>query len=167
MTVAEFVLNLERDIAVASTPGKKIETIAASLGSAFGVAGEEVALFTFDSSREVLVFVWPQSLKSVGSIPMNAHRCLVTKTAAESCGGLDNSFASTPHLYMFEHFLANKEKRIPIQKIMSVPVMIDEQLKGVIQIAKKGMDRDSAGADFTAKDLESLTAFSAVIAKHL
>lgn len=167
MTIEEFRVNLEQEIAVASSPLKKIETVATLLGRAFGVGIDEVAIFAFDSSREVLVFIWPNSLKSVGSIPLNAHRCLVAKTAVEKRGGLDNSFASTPHLYMFEHFLSEKAKRVPIQKIMSAPVMDDGQLKGVVQVAKKGADRDSAGADFTTSDLESLAAVTALIAAHL
>lgn len=167
MNAEEFRLNFEREIAVASSPVNKIETIAAALANAFGVGTDEVAIFSFDSSREVLVFIWPQSLKSVGSIPLNAHRCLVAKTAVEARSGLDNSFASTPHLYMFEHFLSEKVKRVPIQKIMSVSVMDGEQLKGVIQIARKGADRDSAGPDFTNTDLESLVAFASVIARYL
>lgn len=167
MNIEDFRLNFEREIAAASSPMNKIEIVAASLGRFFGVGVDEIAIFAFDSSREVLVFVWPHSLKSVGSIPLNAHRCLVAKTAVEKRGVLDNSFASTPHLYMFEHFLSEKAKRVPIQKIMSAPVMADGQLKGVLQIAKKGAERDSAGADFTTKDLEALTAVTALIAGYL
>jgi hypothetical protein len=167
MNVEEFRLKIACEIDMAAPPMKKIEAIAALLASAFGVASDEVAIFSFDSSREVLVFVWPHSLKSIGSIPLNAHRCVVAKTAVEARGGLDNSFASTPHLYMFEHFLSEKEKRVPIQKIMSVPMMANEQLKGVVQIARKGADRDSAGADFTTADLELLTAAAGLLAGYI
>jgi hypothetical protein len=166
MKVEVFRQSFEKEIAEAASPVKRVETIAASLGNAFAVGNDEIALFAYDSNREVLVFVWPHSLKSVGSIPLNAHRCLVAKTAVERQAGLDNRFASTPHLYMFEHFLADKEKRIPIQKIMSVPVMHGEQLKGVVQVAKKGADRDSAGVDFSAMDLQSLTEFVGIIARY-
>lgn len=167
MDIAEFTQNFNKSVAGAKSPLAKVEMIAESLGTAFGVGRDEVAIFSFDKSREILVFIWPHSLKSIGSIPLNAHRCLVATTAVEQKGGLDNSFASTPHLYMFEHFLSEKVKRVPIQKIMSVPVMINNTLKGVIQIARKGSDRDSAGADFTNADLESLSTVAAIIGNYL
>lgn len=167
MNFEEFAVSFKKSVAAASTPIEKLEVIAGSLGAVFGVSSDEVAIFSLDESREVLVFVWPHSLKGIGSIPLNAHRCLVTKTAMENKGGLDNSFASTPHLYMFEHFLSAKEARVPIQKIMSVPVMSGDHLKGVVQIARKGFDRDSAGVDFTTADLSLLTAMTDLFADYL
>jgi len=167
MNSEEFRVTFGKSIAAASTPIQKYEVIATLIATAFSIREDEVALFSYDVSREVLVFVWPKSLKSVGSIPLNAHRCLVSKTAVEKKGVLDNSFASTPHLYMFEHFLSDKGKRIPIQKIMSVPVMTGDQLKGVVQTARKGPDRDSSGADFTSADLALLTFISGLIGEYL
>ncbi len=167
MNLEQFAQDFNKSVAEAKSPMERVEIIAGSLGAAFGAGSDEVAIFSFDKSREMLVFIWPHSLKSVGSIPMNAHRCLVAKTAIEKRGGLDNSFVSTPHLYMFEHFLSEKEKRVPIQKIMSVPVMSGDNLKGVVQIARKGPDRENAGADFTTSDLAFLTAIAGVIADYL
>jgi GAF domain-containing protein len=167
MNAEEFRETFEKMIAATSSPMQKYEVIVALLASAFHIKNDEVAIFSYDSSREVLVFVWPQSLKSVGSIPLNAHRCLVSKTAVEKKGVLDNSFASTPHLYMFEHFLSEKAKRVPIQKIMSVPVIREDQLKGVVQVARKGADRDSSGADFSSIDLALLTSISGLIGECL
>lgn len=166
MNIEELKLDFERNVAGASSPAKRVETIALSLADVFGVSKDEVAVFSFDSDREVLVFIWPHSLKSVGSIPLNAHRCLVARTAVAGRAELDNSFASTPHLYMFEHFLSEKAQRLPIQKIMSVPVMHGGQLKGVVQVARKGADRESAAPDFTDKDLAKLTEFVAALARY-
>lgn len=167
MNLEEFRMSFEKEIVSAITPSQKLAVIVASLGTAFCVGIDEIAIFAYDRDRDVLVFVWPESLKAVGSIPLNAHRCLVAKTAAERQGHLDNSFASTPHLYMFEHFLADKKKRVPIQRIMSAPVMRNGQLASVVQVARKGADRDSAGADFTARDLELLTAYLEIVARYL
>ncbi|NVN98509.1 MAG: GAF domain-containing protein [Geobacteraceae bacterium] len=167
MNYEQFALNFNRTIVDAVSPLEIVEAVAASLGEAFTVGRDEVAIFSFDKVREVLVFIWPHSLKSIGSIPLNAHRCLVSKTAMEKSGSLDNSFASTPHLYMFEHFLTDKEKRVPIQKIMSVPIMGGSNLKGVVQVARKGLDRDSSGADFSAADLELLTYAAMTVADYL
>lgn len=167
MNMEEFRNRFASAIASAKSPMERFELIAKVFGEYFGVKSDEVAIFSLDRDREVLVFVWPGSLKSVGSIPLNAHRCLVSKTAVETKASIDNTFATTPHLYMFEHFLANKETRIPIQKIMSVPVLDSNQLKGVVQVARKGVDRESAGEDFKPADLEALTGFAGIIAPYI
>ncbi len=166
MNIEDFCTGLESRIAAASSPKMRIEIIAEALSELFRVKLDEVAIFSLDKSRDVLVFVWPDSLKSVGSIPLSAHRCLVTETALDNKCVLDNSFASTPHLYMFEHFLTDKTKRIPIQKIMSSPINDGVTLKGVIQIARKGESRDTSGEDFQSIDIENLSSVAAVISRH-
>ena len=60
-----------------------------------------------------------------------------------------------------EYFLADKEKRVPIQEIMSVPVMQGEKMKGVVQIATNCADHDNASADFSVVDLDLLTDLTA------
>lgn len=167
MEFEEFREVFEKAISDVSSPIQKYKVIAATIGTAFNVRDDEIAIFSYDSSREMLVFVWPQSLVRVGSIPLNAHRCLVSKTAIEKKAVLDNNFASTPHLYMFEHFLSDKAMRVPIQKIISVPVVKDNQVRGVVQIARKGQDRDSSGADFSSADLALLGKVSEIIAGYL
>jgi hypothetical protein len=167
MSFAEFRAGFAASLAAAPSPLDRYELIAARVGEYFGVTMDEVALFSYDHDREVLVFIWPKSLKTVGSIPLIAHKCLVSKTAVEKRAVLDNSFATSPHLYMFEHFLSDRAKRIPIQKIMSVPIMDATGLKGVIQVARKGADRQGAGADFTAGNLQDLGGFASLIAAYL
>lgn len=163
MDFAEFSGKFASSITVAATPIERYELIGSQLGEYFGVRGDEVSIFSFDKSRDTLVFIWPRSLKTVGSIPLNAHKSMVSKTAVEKRASLDNSFATTPHLHMFEQFLSDKDKRVPIQKIMSAPVLDSDEVKGVIQIARKGVDRQSAGADFTDSDLHDLCGFAAIL----
>lgn len=167
MDLDQFKDQFNTSIVDAKSPKERVELIVALLCTAFGAGKDEVALFSFDKSREVLVFIWPKSLNTIGSIPLNAHRCLVSKTAVEQKGGLDNRFSSTPHLHMFEHFLSEKDKRIPIQKIMSAPILSGGILKGVVQIARKGQDRESSGADFNNSDLEFLSATTELFAGYL
>jgi GAF domain-containing protein len=167
MDFATFSGRFASSIAAAATPIERYELIATHLGEYFGVKGDEVSLFSFDPSRDTLVFIWPRSLKTVGSIPLNAHKCMVSKTAVEQQARLDNAFATTPHLHMFEHFLSDKVKRIPIQKIMSAPVLGSGGLKGVVQVARKGPDRQSAGADFTDGNLHDLCDFAAMLGDYL
>lgn len=167
MSFAEVSGNFASSMAAAASPIARYELVARTLGGYFGVNVDEISLFSYDQSRDMLVFIWPKSLKSVGSIPLTAHNCLVSKTALEKQAALDNAFASSPHLYMFEHFLADKAKRVPIQKIMSAPVLDSAGLRGVIQVARKGTDRQAAGADFTKENLHDLCGFAALLADYL
>lgn len=125
------------------------------------------SLFPLDNNRMMLIFTWPEGLKIIGNIPYDANNCLVARTASTGQASIDNTFASTPHLFIYEHFISDTSKPLPIQKIMSAPVMSGSELKGVIQIARKGVDLESAGPDFTEKNLEDLSAVAALIAGYL
>jgi hypothetical protein len=48
---------------------------------------------------------------------------------------------------------------------MSCPITAGEALKGVIQIARKGQTRESAGNDFTSSDMELLSRAAAIIGR--
>lgn len=167
MSLSDSAEKFAKLVAEAPSPVKKLEVIAGVLARTFKVDVSEIGIFTFDADREMLVFVWPVSGHAIGSIPLNAHKCLATKTALEKTGEFNNSFASTPHLAMFESFIPGKENRVPIQKILSVPIMKGDRLRGVIQISRKGPDRESAGPDFTRADLNHMSTVAAILADHL
>jgi len=102
-------------------------------------------------------------MNNAGHIPLNAVNSLVARTANELVTTLDNSFAKSRHLYIFEFMLAEKSDRIPVQKIMSVPVITDGAAKGVIQVVRKGASQLDAGDDFSEQNLADLVR----IASHL
>jgi hypothetical protein len=80
---------------------------------------------------------------------------------------LNNTFVSTPHLFIFEHFLSDKAERVPIQKIMSVPVFDNGLLKGVVQVTRKGVSREDAGPDFSSDNLKDLATIVKVVTRYL
>jgi hypothetical protein len=48
-------------------------------------------------------------------------------------------------------------EQMPIQKIMSVPVVrTGGEVMGVVQVSRKGLDASGSGADFTSEDLKQL-----------
>lgn len=54
---------------------------------------------------------------------------------------------------------------MPIQKLMSVPVLDKKrEVRGVIQISRKGFDLASAGPDLSSEDLKLLEQAAAVVA---
>ena len=105
------------------------------------------------------------SMRSSGAIPFSANRSLVATTASERRGIMSNGFASTPHLFVFESY--GREKNPPIQKIMSVPMLDGDQLKGVIQVCRKGEDGEASLKNFTEPELAALSEMAKVIGRYL
>jgi hypothetical protein len=167
MTVEEFCTDLDARLAPIDAPGEVRAAAARAIGGFFGVGEEEVAFFTFDRERNALVFVWPPSLKTVGCIPLSARNCLAVDTALVNRSVLDNSFATTRHLYIYEHFLVGREERVPIQKIMSAAMAQGDDIRGIVQVGRKGETKEGAGPDFTIDDLRALTVIASTLARRL
>lgn len=163
MTIEEFCTQLTARLAAAPEPAACLELAAREIGGFFGVQPHEVAFFTVDARQSRILFRWPHNL-STGHIPLRAVNSLVAKTANERCSTIDNAFATSRHLFMFEHLLAEKEERVPMQKVMSVPVVAGDEVRGVIQLTRKGATPAEAGADFTPADLTALEQIAAVAA---
>lgn len=167
MGFAKFCDRFAASLAAVATPRERYDLVAICMGEYFGVHVDEVSLFSFDKDRMALVFIGDIASKIAGNIPLDAKNCLVSRTAVTRKGSIDNDFSSTPHLHAFEYLISDTSKRIPIRKIMSAPVMNAAGLKGVIEIARKGVTLESAGADFTDKDLEDLAVFATLLADYL
>ena len=58
-----------------------------------------------------------------------------------------------------------RQEQMPIQKIMSVPVVHSGNVMGVVQISRKGLDASLAGADFTGDDLKQLEQAAEILAR--
>jgi GAF domain-containing protein len=143
----------------------KMEASVNALCSIFTVARNEVAIFGLDPALDSFSFLWPLEMRSSGSIPFSANRSLVSTTAGERRCFMNNSFSSTPHLFVFEAY--GKERTAPIQKIMSVPMLKGDELTGVIQVCRKGEDSDTSLKSFTERELTALGEIAKVIGRHL
>lgn len=133
----------------------------------FSVRPFEVALFGYDSDEAMLSFIWPPELKQAGTIPLNAHNSLVAMTATTKSGSINNSFATTAHLRVFESVRQKGDDLTPIQKIISVPMINKGILIGVIQINRRGETVESTGPDFTDAQLKILSELAIILAAHI
>jgi hypothetical protein len=145
----------------------KLALAAQTMWQGFHVKHDEVAIFLYDKNNETLNFIWPPALRTAGFVPVSAHHSMVAKTAREKKAFLDNNFASTPHVNIFEHFRIENSGKVPIQKIMSAPMLVGDDLKGVIQVSRKGENRETAGDDFSADQLAALSRLASLIGSHL
>jgi GAF domain len=132
----------------------------------FSVQAHEVAIFVLTPDERFLRFIIPEKLQLVGQIPMTSTNALSARTAREKRGEVINHFSVVPHSSVFEAvpIFDDEQRGDPIQKIMSVPMMLDKKVIGVVQVSRKGKTAAEAGADFTHSQLRELKTMADVLA---
>ena len=145
------------------------DKVCLKLAQVLHVRRSEVALLRLEKNS--LRFVFPPELRSAGVLPLTGT-AVAARTAATRSPLLSNTFMRVRHVSLFEAVKlgAGEEDRsqeqMPIQKIMSVPVMHSGgNVMGVVQISRKGMDASLAGADFTGDDLKQLEHVAEILAR--
>jgi len=150
--------SLEYVLGQARTP----EKFCAALAKMFGVRPKEVALMRLEHG--LLKFLFPEQLKTAGSIPVSSSSSVAAHTASSKKTELFNTFTKVRHARVFETVkLSGPEEEgadrehTAIQKLMSAAVLTPERkVLGVIQVSRKGFDLSSAGPDFTTSDVQQL-----------
>jgi len=138
--------------------------VAGAIAKNFKVKPEEVAILRVTGGKHV-EFIVPAKLAQMGSIPMTSTNSLAVRTARDRRPETINNFGVAQHPTVFEAVkLARGETSEPIQKIISVPILVGGASAGVIQVSRKGKNPGSAGPDFTPKDLEELNQVAAALA---
>ncbi|HXE74683.1 MAG TPA: GAF domain-containing protein [Candidatus Xenobia bacterium] len=139
--------------------------VAGAIAKNFKVKPEEVAILRVTGGGKHMEFIVPARLAQVGSIPMTSTNSLAVRTARDKRAEAINNFGAAQHPTVFEAVrLAKGESSEPIQKIISVPILVGGHSAGVIQVSRKGKNPASAGPDFTQKDVEELTQVAAALA---
>jgi hypothetical protein len=165
MSVETFCARLAGLLAATTVSEQRLEIVASEIGAFFEVRAHEVGLFSVKEKQHKIEFLWPRGLPSNSHIPLEAVNSLVAKTAKKRESYIDNAFAKSRHLFLFEHFLADKSERISVQKVMSVPVLSGDGIKGVVQLVRKGESLEEAGADFTDTNLVELQCIAGTLGK--
>lgn len=143
------------------------ERACVKLARILGVHGHEVALLRREKNS--LRFVFPPELRAAGAVPLSGS-AVAARTAATRSSLLSNSFPRVRHVSLFESVKLGavedeSAQQMPIQKIMSVPVVNSEgKVLGVVQVSKKGPDVSLAGSDFTRDDLMQLEKAAQILA---
>src|SRR5213082_447843 len=154
---------------------KNAERISGERSKTFNVELDEVGILKLE--KQHLIFVYPQKLATVGSIPLNTVGSVAARTANTKRAEAINSFAQTKHVSVFEAVeLGGKHSQLSptgeskkeihaIQKLMSAPVIGAEGVVGVIEVCRKGSSAPAAGPDFGPPDLQKLVAIAGSLAK--
>jgi len=170
MKIEDYCRNFEQQLSSLEDAEARIECAAQFLHKAFKVQAHEVAIFSFDPQQELFYFCWPTKLRTSGFVPLSTSDSLLARTGREKKALINNYFARTSHASVFECVKLDDDPASalhPIQKIMSVPLFADKQLKGVIQVSRKGENLSAAGRDFTPSELQALSAIGQVLVKFL
>lgn len=141
--------------------------VAKALSRVFGVDPDEVAILALNPKDKTLQFVIPEKLAIVGTIPLTSNAALASRTVRDRRPELVNNFSTSRHATVFEGVPLGRDPAELIQKIMSAPILDGAQVRGVVQISRKGRSATSAGSDFTQKDLHALAALSPTLERFL
>jgi hypothetical protein len=142
--------------------------LAAQVSNGFKARKEEVAILRLSADAKVLSFIFPIRLSFIGAIPITTTHSLAAKTIREKRGEIVNNFANYKHPTVFEAVdLSDDEKAVPIQKIMSSPMIVEGKVVGVIQISRKARPGEPVGLDFTHADLAQLSSVGSVLGQYL
>ncbi|HUJ29840.1 MAG TPA: GAF domain-containing protein [Candidatus Acidoferrum sp.] len=136
------------------------------IGRNFAVQPHEVAILGLATDERFLHFIVPESLRAVGQIPLSSTNSLAARTVREKRAEIVNHFSVVPHASVFEAVPIPPEllRGDPIQKIMSMPVMHEKRVVGVIQVSRKGSTAAEAGPDFTHPQLRELKTIADALA---
>jgi len=171
-TPAQPFAQLAKDCEAEGLTSANAEKIGLELAKAFNVRSDEVGILRLNGGD--LVFSYPAKLQTVGRIPLNTKNSVAVRTVKTRRPEIMNHFANVKHTTIFEAVQLS-DQRIQsgesensrsyiIQKLMSAPVVNGSDVKGVIQISRKGSTLQAAGADFTQADLQRLVACANAVA---
>jgi hypothetical protein len=145
-----------------------LNRLAAQIAMAFKAKKEEVAILRLSADGKVLSFLFPTKLAKIGAIPLTTAHSLAAKNIRDKRGEIVNNFSVYKHPTVFESVdLSEQEKAVPIQKIVSAPMMTEGKVVGVIQISRKGKPGEPVGPDFTPRDLAELSTAGSILGKYV
>ncbi len=168
--LALVVAKLVDEMRKAGTPptDEGLNRLAAQISNGFKATKDEVAILRLSADAKMLNFLFPIKLSVIGAIPITITHSLAAKSIREKRGEIVNNFPNYKHPTVFEAVdLSDEVKAMPIQKIMSSPMIAQGKVVGVIQISRKARPGEPVGPDFTHADLAQLATVGSILGKYL
>lgn len=123
------------------------------------VKQDEVAILLLTSTESTLKFIWPPPLfDSNAALPATYQSAFASSVLKTMKGKVDNKVAESRHLKFFENVKGLETSGLSIQKMIGVPLILNEKCIGVLEVSRKGRTAESAGPNFTAEDGQKLVA---------
>jgi hypothetical protein len=142
------------------------ERVVKAASHLFGCRQDEVGILLLSSDGRHLRFVAPRQFAELGSIPLTKRDSIAVGVFARRAGDVINNVPLVKHVSFFES-IKLRDRPVPIQKMVTAPLVVRGQPVGVAEISRKGDTARDAGPDFTAADLEKAQEFFDAVAPLL
>jgi hypothetical protein len=142
------------------------ERIVKCVASAFGAKADEVAILLLTSDARHLRFIAPRRFLDLGTIPVTKRDSIAVGVFNRRVGEAMNNVPTVRHVAFFET-VKIKDRAVPIQKMVTVPILDGAEAVGVAQISRKGETPLVAGPDFTPSDVRRAQELFALLASRL
>jgi hypothetical protein len=166
ITELEGLLDQLEKEAVPLTPAA-LEKVAVAIAKLTGVESDEVAILELRNGSKALTFVLPEKLRAVGNIPLTSANSLAARTARERRSDIVNNFAQSRHASVFEGVPLGRRQGVCIQRLISAPIIREDEVLGVAQISRKGETSQDGGPDFNPGDLKTLRGLNDLLVRFL
>jgi hypothetical protein len=128
------------------------ERVAKHACGVFGCRSDEVALLVLTADQRHLRFAAPRKLTDLGSIPLTKRDSIAVGVFLRGAGEAHNNVPLVRHVAFFES-VKLRDRALPIQKMVTVPIVDGKEAFGVAQISRKGENQGEAGPDFSPADV--------------
>jgi len=130
------------------------ERIVKSVSIEFGAKNDEVAILVLTSDQMHLRFAAPRKFADLGTIPISKRDSIAVNVLARKAGEAMNNVPMVRHVSFFESVKIRDRPAVPIQKMITVPILLRGEVVGVAQVSRKGDSAAEAGPDFTQSDVD-------------
>jgi hypothetical protein len=128
------------------------DRVVKTISGLFGTRADEVAVLLLTSDGRHLRFIAPRPFIDLGTIPITKRDSIAVSVLSKKAGEAMNNVPLVRHVAFFETVKV-KERAAPIQKMITVPIMLAGAPVGVAQISRKGESPAAAGPDFNPGDV--------------
>jgi hypothetical protein len=133
------------------------KALAEAIAAKLQVKPDEVAVLLLNATGQTLVFVWPLPLfDSRAAFPANHKTAIASVVLATLKGKVDNKLGESKHLKFYESVTGMDTSKIPIQKMVALPLFYGDKKLGVVEVSRKGKTPEEAGPNFTPADAQAL-----------
>ena len=142
------------------------ERVVKHVAAMFGAKNDEVAILFLTTDGKHLRFVAPRKFADLGTIPITKRDSIAVNIFARKAGEAINNVPMVKHVAFFES-VKIRDRAVPIQKMITVPILHDGDAVGVAQVSRKGETASEAGPDFSANDVRRAQEVFEVVAQYL
>ena len=129
------------------------ERVVKAISGSFGCKPDEVAILIVTGDNKHLRFAAPRKFADLGTIPVTKRDSIAVNILGRKTGEAMNNVPMVKHVAFFES-VKLRDRVVPIQKMITVPIVFDGQPVGVAQVSRKGDSPMEAGPDFNPADVK-------------